>query len=373
MSPKPCASNDNLDALMNDSNDSPGLGLSNPQRGKDSGCRLLSEQTKPDEEEQDPEDEQTEPEEQEPKPDDATATEPMTFLSCHSANAQELTGADGIERIDLAYDYEIRTTEDADLSVSVNVFELDLLKAVADEYNLSSCEFGRRSLRNGRKLTDISSIVGAGSYLGDVVDSINTECVVNVDSIESPNCTPINGYMTAWVSETVRRRLSESDIYSVIENYSNTYATDTVLAVSYIGTRDVPEAQAPIIDKAIQDDGNTEDLVLSSSTMAPGTIAGIAVASVVALLAILALVVKKRRDRKNAEKIATSRNIVNDALFMIDEDEELKVVNDEASNTGSVNTEDYTYDETIAPSGTFESGGPSECDPSDEAGFEVSV
>merc|ERR1712071_265107 len=104
----------------------------------------------------------------------------------------------------------------------------------------------------------------------------------------------------------------------------------------------------------------------SSSSMGPGAIAGIAVSSLVALLAILALVAKKRRNRKNAEVNEKSRNIVDDALFMSDDDEDLKEVNDDASKS-SADTEDYTYDGTLPSSGTFESEG----EPDDEAGFEV--
>lgn len=333
MTPPPCASNDNLD-LTNESeysNDSGlGWGLSNTRGnigGKGSGCDDTS--------------------------DTETATPGLpTFLSCNSANAKELSRDDGIERVDLQYDYEILMNEDAELPSAVNAFELDLLRALADEFDLSSCESDiRRSLRIGRQLETTSPVVGVGSYPSDSLDSLHTECEEVGNSIESSSCTPINGFMTAWVSKADRRRLSQTEIYDVIEEFSNTYTNDEVLAVSYIGTR----RGAPVIDKAIKDDGYRNDLASASPTaMAPGAIAGIAIASVLALFAVLALIAKKRKDRKNAAE-ANQMSIVDDALFMSDDqdDYDLKNINDDTSRS-SVNTEDHTYDESISPSATGE-------------------
>ena len=88
-----------------------------------------------------------------------------SFISCKSNDAQDLADAANVERIDLGYDYEIHTTPEADLDFSVHVFELDLLKSLADEYGLSACEFGRRSLS-----TSSHDIVGVASNPGDVKD-----------------------------------------------------------------------------------------------------------------------------------------------------------------------------------------------------------
>jgi len=196
------------------------------------------------------------------------------------------------------------------------------------------------------------------------------ECIMDTE-----NCTPMNGAMTAWVYESDERRLSESNIYAIIEGYTNSYkTTDGVLGMSYIGTRpDLSEAAAPFIEKATKDDerdhGQHDDLATSSGAMGPGAIAGIAVASIVALIAILALVAKKSRDMKNAKVNARSaRSIVDEAMFMSDDDDELKEVNDDASKS-SADTEDHTYDGTLPSSATFESEG----EPDDEAGFEVKL
>jgi len=165
------------------------------------------------------------------------------------------------------------------------------------------------------------------------------------------------------VSEPIRRRLSESGFYADIEDFSKNYSDGDVVAISYIGARQ--EADSTFISKATVDEGEGQQSGLApSSRSKAGEIAGIATASAFALLALFALVAtKKRRDRKNAERREASRNIVDEAMFMSDDDdEEMMVVKDE----GSVFTEDYTHDETIAPSGTFDSG-------EDEAGFEVKL
>ena len=173
MSP-PCASNDSFgltnQKVTNDSNDSSSWGLSTVDlsthlRGQGSAC----------DEEVAVETTTTTTEATTEAP---INTELTTFLSCNSANAEELADTDGIERIDLEYDYEIHTAEGAELLFSVNVFELGLLKAVADEFGLSTCEFVRRSLRKGRKLVGTSSVVGVGSYPGDTEDSIHSELIV---------------------------------------------------------------------------------------------------------------------------------------------------------------------------------------------------
>ena len=52
-----------------------------------------------------------------------------------------------------------------------------MLKGVADEFGLSSCESVRRNLRDGRKLDGTSSVVGVGSYPGDTEDYTNSKFV----------------------------------------------------------------------------------------------------------------------------------------------------------------------------------------------------
>lgn len=332
-----------------------------------------------------------EPEEEEAEEEDVYSTsnvDASTFLSCNSVNAEELTNTNGIERIDLSYDYEIHTTTEEDIDISdvsfaVNAFEHDLLKAVADQFDLSSCEFVRRSLRgdDDRRKLGASSVVGAGSYPNDEPDSIYTECIVDVDSIMLTNCTPMKGYMTAWVYGTDRRSLSTSNIYNVIEAYTNNYSNNEgVLAVNYIGDRS--EAFVPVISQALQDDGQRDDLVSSSTVMAPGSIAGLSVVSVLALLTFLGAVMankrKERRDAENEEEAAVScdDSSVNDSsLVMIEEDDEEIMkdgdVSDDTSKFSDASddsTEVHTVAESFAPSATFESE-----DPRDDTGFEVTI
>ena len=160
----------------------------------------------------------------------------------------------------------------------------------------------------------------------------------------SSSCTPMNGKMTAWISKSSvlsESSVTESDIYSTIEEYSNSYTNyGGVLAISYIGTR--PETEI-VKQEAIKNDVS-EGATLSSHSMPPAAIVGIAIASVVfAMLAILALVAKKKQKEKIAEK-NRARNIVNNALFMIDDDDNIVVEMSSTKDDTSVVTEDYTYD-----------------------------
>lgn len=358
--------------------------------------------------------------------DDDNEPPTTTFLSCNSAsNAEEMTGMDGIEPVDLAYDYEIHMMEydddgdDADdLSSAVNDFEVGLLKAVGDEFGLITCRESvrRRSLRLAAAGGSSSSIVGVGSDPVDVEDSIHTECEVNVDFIESSKCTPMNGYMTAWVSKTDnRRRLSETDIYTAIETYTKNYATveGGVLAISYIGTRpaatldaDESIAAVPFISSAIRENGTRDDLATNTnSKLSPGAIAGIVIASsvVVALLTMVALIiVKKRRNRMNTEEreMSIDDDNADDSLVTIDEDDEeqLSQFKEDMSKTVSHadddsgdddgdddDTQDHSCDGTLSLNNTFESelvlnntfetteaaGGGGDQD--DEVGFEVNI
>ena len=159
----------------------------------------------------------------------------------------------------------------------------------------------------------------------------------------SSSCTPMNGKMTAWISKSSvlsESSVTESDIYSTIEEYSNSYTNyGGVLAISYIGT---PETE--IVKQEASKNDISEGAALSSHSMPPAAIVGIAIASVVfALLTILALVAKKKRKEKITEK-NRARNIVNNALFMIDDDDNVVVEMSSTKDDTSVVTEDYTYD-----------------------------
>lgn len=161
-------------------------------------------------------------------------------------------------------------------------------------------------------------------------------------------------------------------LYTSIENFSNSYTNyGGVLAIKYIGARDEQVVQETEAMK-FMDDGQRDASSSSSSSMPPGVIAGVAF-SIVAILAILALVAKKFRNQKEATEKREAKNIVNDALFMIDDDEndtyDMKAVNDR--DVVSVATEDYTYDDTVAGSGTIDSN-QSEDEPK-ETGFEVNL
>ena len=169
----PCASNDNANlGFGNDndsrSNDEPGWELSHTT-GVGSGCN------------DDKEEEKENNKEPEPEPDISTSSTPSlstsTFGSCTVAAGGDST-TDDADEVDLVYDYEINTRDDnVDVESSVNTFEIELLKSIADQFDLTECEFGRRrNLRKGvrRKLT-AGDTVGVGSFPSDELDSVHSE------------------------------------------------------------------------------------------------------------------------------------------------------------------------------------------------------
>ena len=169
----PCASNDNANlGFGNDndsrSNDEPGWELSHTT-GVGSGCN------------DDKEEEKENNKEPEPEPDISTSSTPSlstsTFGSCTVAAGGDST-SDDADEVDLVYDYEINTRDDnVDVESSVNTFEIELLKSIADQFDLTECEFGRRrNLRKGgrRKLT-AGDTVGVGSFPSDELDSVHSE------------------------------------------------------------------------------------------------------------------------------------------------------------------------------------------------------
>ncbi|KAL7552552.1 hypothetical protein ACHAWF_015783 [Thalassiosira exigua] len=305
---------------------------------------------------------------------DTPATNMATSKSCFGSDvAADLTNAKSKV---LPFDYEIHTIDGADLMSALEEFEIALLDAVATDYNLTNCEIStsalpvRRSLRSDYHMALDSSVVGVGSYPLDVLDEAIDDCTsrmrVSITSTGSSTCTPINGYMTAWETQTSNRRLFESDIYSLIENFSQNYTSDEVLAISYVGNR---AASMPFIDKAVVNDGYHDDLAPASSKLTPGAVAGIVIASIVGMLAlavVLLKVVKRRRERQNANKDNAKAGGGN-TLYANDDEEEMKEVKDDSSL--SVETEEYTKEEAgLTPCATFESE-----DPSDNPGFEVKL
>ena len=172
----------------------------------------------------------------------------------------------------------------------------------------------------------------------------SAECIDEALTASS-SCTPMNGKITAWISKPSvlsESSVTERGIYSTIEEYSNSYTNyGGVLAISYIGT---PRPETEIVKQEAIKNDVSEGATLSSHSMPPAAIVGIAIASVVfALLTILALVAKKKRKEKITEK-NRARNIVNDALFMIDDDDNVVVEMSSTKDDTSVVTEDYTYD-----------------------------
>ena len=107
-----------------------------------------------------------------------------TFYSCNGARATDLMDNSGAKQVNLAFDYEIVTIQDADVTSSVEWLESDLLTAVAEEFGLRSCgDSGRRRslLRTNhggrvqiRELGD-AVVLGVSSDPSDEADSLYGE------------------------------------------------------------------------------------------------------------------------------------------------------------------------------------------------------
>jgi len=292
---------------------------------------------------------------------------PSSFLSCVASAPEDLASS---TRVDLSFDYEIHVSESANVTASVETFERDLLNSLGSELGLLDCSSERRSLRKTRKLV-ASNIVGVDSSPKDREDLEMEGCTVEVTAVDTGNakCVPIHGYMTAWLAtegdEEVRRSLlhGQSDIKRKIADYAETYSTDDVLVVSYIGERS--EKPTEEFDEAIvynkivsSEEGPYQEIAGNTSSKLPiGGIAAGAAAAALCLLGLVALfAAKKRRDRKSTELGASS----NAVLFDLDDNLEVQVLPEdfETSSKHSVMTEDYTStDVTLEPSFTFESEG----------------
>ena len=189
----------------------------------------------------------------------------------------------------------------------------------------------------------------------------------SVSSDELSTCTPMIGFMTAWVDKTSVGGLVKSDIYPLIENYSKDYSTSKgVLSISYIGTR--PGVVITDAELAFLNEG---------SAMAPGALAGIVVASVLSLLTVFILVAMKRKNKNmnanRSEKISSSTNNVlvvgdndeyNDVLEIVIDDDSSYSVSTECCNVDETN---LSSDEKIPTKASQVGGGPTE-----DEGFELS-
>lgn len=292
-----------------------------------------------------------------PTPAPPTARAPSgAFLSCNGANAKALTDQYGVEKLDLRYDYEIGTAAGADLAAAVRAFEVGLLEAVAEEFDLRSCEYlGRR--RHLRK-DDAAFVAGVGSYPFDQEDPVHTQCEALSPGAASA-CTPINGHMTAWVAKADDPGPYARDIYAAIAEHSASYAQEGV-AVAYLGARE-PAASAPIIARANQDTGVRDAPAAPAGPRSPIAITGIAVASLLAVLYVAAMVVRlRRKERKEAEageeapaREAAPKSLPDRSLVLQEDRTEARSEDDWSE--GSASQRSWSERATILPNGTMAS------------------
>lgn len=168
-------------------------------------------------------------------------------------------------------------------------------------------------------------------------------------------CTSINGYMTAYLphSTTNRRHLSESQIYSAIQDYiSKSYSSDSIVGVAYIPPS--AAAEDATTTEGVVTGSRTANIFQDSSSTWEITPAFGLLALIVSLLAMVGLVhiVKQRSNQKSstlspsiaAMEPEVSNEITSEPPTPITKNT-LRRLTSEETEECSVATEDYTPNE----------------------------
>lgn len=168
-------------------------------------------------------------------------------------------------------------------------------------------------------------------------------------------CTSINGYMTAYLSSTTNRRhLSESQIYSAIQDYiSKSYSSDSIVGVAYIPPS--AAAEDATTTEGVVTGSRTANIFQDSSSTWEITPAFGLLALIVSLLAMVGLVhiVKQRSNQKSstlspsiaAMEPEVSNEITSEPPTPITKNTLRRLTSDETEECCSVVTEDYTPNE----------------------------
>lgn len=146
----------------------------------------------------------------------------------------------------LEYDYDLTTNASLD-DITLSGLDDGITMHLAEIFGLTSCR--RRHLR-GLK-ADIA-ILALDSKPVDVSVADASECVTTVVD-ESGSCTPIKGFMTAYVEPNSDAEAANTKLLSLIEEgmASGAYTDDNIIKTSYIGTRSVAIAGDTVDDTKI--------------------------------------------------------------------------------------------------------------------------
>ena len=193
-------------------------------------------------------------------------------------------------------------------------------------------------------------------------------------------CTPINGYMTAWVADdqSGKRHLTDNNILSIIENYilnSKDYASDKVIAVSYVGDRHGIENGDFVTEGAVAENAYRKSGVQDEAShgITPGIIVLIVAVSILVAFGGMAFVKKQMQKNLTKEEASASADSaiisegelkVLDAINDDDEsipseeigEEDKRAVTNTTKSNESFDAEQYSVDE-LEPCSTFDSDG----------------
>mmetsp|Transcript_24176 Transcript_24176/g.50857 ORF Transcript_24176/g.50857 Transcript_24176/m.50857 type:complete len:402 (-) Transcript_24176:162-1367(-) len=230
-----------------------------------------------------------------------------TFYSCIGKSGEDLMKNTDVRQVDLAFDYEIVTTENANISASVEWLESTLLTSLAEEFGLTSC--GRRNLRTDYQRS--GDILGITSDPSDEFDSARGEYDQKEFSIPAKRIV-INGFMTAWMprdnNHSTKRSLTKPDILSIIRDHISSedfLVSDEVIAINYLGVPsdrvDVDVIIGGAASGTLEYNKSMEKNGERPSSLPVGIIAIIAGALLIGLMGIALLVRKKGKNSEEVE------------------------------------------------------------------------
>ncbi|KAL3762772.1 hypothetical protein ACHAW5_000208 [Stephanodiscus triporus] len=178
------------------------------------------------------------------------------FYSCGShgsaGDAASSFLPDDATEMTLVYDYELHTSSPLDADV-LSSFENSVAYDLANRYGLIDCR--RRNLRS----LEGGGLIALDSAPMDESLTDTYECGVQVNLASTTSCTPIRGYMTAWLpssnSDAVQ---TEAELLEFIESgmKSDSYTSDDVVKVAYVGTRPDSSQGSIVVGNANAETGN---------------------------------------------------------------------------------------------------------------------
>ena len=172
------------------------------------------------------------------------SVESKSYFSCSSPTVADdgSISFPGTEIL-LEYDYDLTTVADLDES-TLSGLDDAITENLAEIFGLTACM--RRHLRG---LKPGIAILALDSKPADVSVASISECATQVVD-ETISCTPISGFMTAFVEPNTDAEGAKVKLLSLIEDgmASGKYNDDNIIETSYIGSRPVKGADEVVDD-----------------------------------------------------------------------------------------------------------------------------